>query len=82
MVNTNCLQNIKCPACGNDELFRIAAKTIAIVTDDGVEDYGDMEWGDDSYAECAQCHRHGTLKDFEATSPSASEPEQEMSDDT
>jgi hypothetical protein len=64
MTNTNCLENIKCPACGNEESFRIAAKTIATVTDDGVDDYGDMEWDDDSYAECGECCRHGTLKDF------------------
>ena len=66
MTNTNCLENIKCPACGNEEWFRIAATTIVTVTDDGTEDLGDMEWDDDSYAECAQCHRHGTLKDFTA----------------
>jgi hypothetical protein len=64
MTNTNCLENIKCPACGNEESFRIAAKTIATVTDDGTEEHGDMEWDDDSYAECTACPRHGTLKDF------------------
>ena len=64
MTNTNCLEIIKCPACGNEESFRFAARTIATVTDDGVDDYGDMEWDDESYAECAACLRHGTLKDF------------------
>ena len=66
MTNTNCLENIKCPACGNEDSFRIAAKTVAIVTDDGTEDHGDMQWDDSSYAECSECHRHGTLKDFRA----------------
>ena len=64
MTNTNCLAGIQCPDCGNEESFRIAATTIATVTDDGTEDHGDMEWDDDSYAECTACHRHGTLKDF------------------
>jgi hypothetical protein len=64
MTNTNCLENIKCPACGNEESLRIAASTIATVTDDGMEDYSDMEWGDNSYAECPKCHRNGALKDF------------------
>ena len=67
MTNTNCLENIKCLACGNEDSFRVAANTIAIVTDYGVEDHGDMEWDDDSYAECTECHRHGTLKDFKIT---------------
>jgi hypothetical protein len=64
MTNDNCLENIQCPACGNEESFRIAATTIATVSDHGVEDYGDMLWNDDSYAECNGCQRHGTLKDF------------------
>jgi hypothetical protein len=64
MTNTNSLENIKCPACGNEEAFRIAATTIATVTDDGIDDYGDMEWHDDSFAECNACCRYGTLKDF------------------
>jgi hypothetical protein len=64
MTNTNCLKHIQCPACGNEEWFRIAARTMATVTDDGVEDHGDMEWDDDSYAECAACLRHGTLREF------------------
>jgi hypothetical protein len=75
MTNTNCLENIQCPACGNEESFRIAATTIVTVTDDGTEDHGDMEWDDDSYAECAKCHRHGTLKDFEVTTQPLSECE-------
>lgn len=64
MTNTNCLENIKCPACGNEESFRIAARTMVTVIDQGVEDHGDMEWDVDSYAECGECCRHGTLKDF------------------
>jgi sarcosine oxidase delta subunit len=66
MTNTNCLEGIKCPACGNEESFRIAGTAIFTVTDDGTEDHGDIEWNDDSYAECTQCYRHGTLKDFTA----------------
>ena len=66
MTNTNCLSNIKCPACGNEDEFRIRATTLALVTDDGVEDHADMEWDEDSYAECTQCLKSGKLSDFEA----------------
>jgi hypothetical protein len=72
MTNINCLEGIQCPQCGNEDTFRIAAKTIATVTDDGTDDVGDMEWDDDSYAECTGCHRHGTLKDFRAAAEVAS----------
>jgi hypothetical protein len=38
MTNTNCLRDIQCPACRNEESFRIAATTMATITDYGVED--------------------------------------------
>ena len=69
MTNSNCLENIKCPACGYEYEFRIAAKTIATVTDNGIDDYGDLEWDADSYAECADCQHRGTLKDFTVAAP-------------
>jgi hypothetical protein len=81
MTNTNCLENIKCPDCGNEESFRIAGTAIFTVTDDGTEDYGDIEWDDDRYAECRECHRHGTLKDFRVTTQPPSGHEQATSDD-
>lgn len=62
--NTNCLEGIKCPDCGNEDTFRIAGTTIFTVTDEGTEDHGDVEWNDDSHAECAECGREGPLKEF------------------
>jgi hypothetical protein len=64
MTNTNCLEDIACPACGNDSMLYIAVRTLAVVTDDGAETYGDMEWDGDSYAECPECRRSGTLAGF------------------
>lgn len=64
MTNTNCLEGIACPKCGNESRFRIQVRTLANVTDDGAETFGDMEWDDSSYAECPECGRHGTLADF------------------
>lgn len=66
MTNTNCLEGIQCPQCGSEDRFRIAATSIFTVTDDGTEDHGDVEWDDDSHAECAACRHRGTLKDFRA----------------
>lgn len=62
--NTNCLEGIQCPDCGNHESFRIAAATIAHVTDDGVADHGDMAWDENSRTECTACLRTGPLSDF------------------
>src|SRR5438270_11768666 len=73
MTNTNCLEGIQCPSCGNDDQFRIRATTLALVTDDGAEDHGDMEWDDDSYAECTHCITSGKLRDFQRN-PEPGEP--------
>jgi hypothetical protein len=65
MTNTNCLEGVKCPACGNEDTFRIQITTMADVTDDGAEvEHGEMDWDEASYAECAQCCKHGKLSDF------------------
>ncbi len=44
MTNTNCLEGIQCPQCGNADRFRIVATSLFTVTDDGTEDHGDVEW--------------------------------------
>ena len=75
MTNENCLENIKCPACGNEDTFRVEVTTMATVTDDGAEvDHGDMQWDKDSYAECDDCDRHGQLSDFFMAPPGVSPP--------
>jgi len=68
MTNTNCLEGIKCPACGNEDTFRIEVIAMATVTDDGAEAEGDMQWDETSHAECASCLKHGTLSQFRAQS--------------
>ena len=64
MTNTNCLEGIRCPQCGNEDRFRIAATSLFTVTDDGTDDYADVHWDDASYADCPECGLHGTLKVF------------------
>jgi hypothetical protein len=69
MININCVENIKCPACGNQHRFIIAACVMADVTDDGADIASPMhgngfEWGDDGYTRCPECDKEGTLKEF------------------
>jgi ribosomal protein S27E len=64
MTNTNCLAGISCPNCGNDSVVYIETRTLAVVTDDGAETFGDMEWDADSYAECPECKHRGTVGQF------------------
>ncbi len=64
MSNTNCLEGVRCPACGNEDRFRIVGKALFTVTDEGTDEFGDVEWDDDSFAECPDCGRDGPLKEF------------------
>src|SRR5258708_37057548 len=69
MTNTNCLDGIKCPKCGNEDTFRIEVTTMATVTDDGAEvEHVDMDWDETSYAECAGCYKFGQLSHFKVQS--------------
>lgn len=64
MTNDNCLEGLACPKCGNDSELIIEAKTLAAVTDDGAEAFGDMEWDESSFAQCPECKHHGCLREF------------------
>jgi len=65
MPNTNCLEGMKCPKCGQENSLKIEATCIFTVTDDGTEDEGNgHEWGDTNYCECPDCEHHGTVADF------------------
>ena len=53
MANSNCLEGVKCPVCGGEGAFKIEARVVVLVTDEGTEDQGsDYEWDQDSYCEC------------------------------
>lgn len=51
-----------CPVCGSSQKLRIAATVWAELGPAGVEDYaGDVEWEDDSSAECQDCNWAGRV---------------------
>jgi hypothetical protein len=64
MTNTNCLENVCCPRCGQEDRFQITAIISCIVTDDGSEPVGDHEWDNDSATQCLECGFDGELEDF------------------
>ena len=64
MTNSNCLENVRCPKCGQEDRFKIVALITCDVTDDGSEPVGDHEWDDHSATRCSECGFDGELKDF------------------
>ena len=55
-MNTNCLVGLRCPQCKNENRLMIEGTSMFEVLDDGTESHGDVEWDDDSSAQCPVCH--------------------------
>lgn len=64
MANSNCLENMACPNCGSLGPYTIDCTTSAEVSDNGVEETGDMEWDSDSSCTCRACGHGAEVKDF------------------
>jgi hypothetical protein len=63
--NTNCLEGIACPKCTSLQPFRIEARVMVLVHDEGTGDeQGEYHWTDDAYCECVNCAHYGKLRDF------------------
>ena len=67
-MNTNCLEGLACPKCGQAEMLKISAHCVVEVTDDGTGDAANFEWYDEDNASCPSCHYFGTLATFRTTS--------------
>jgi hypothetical protein len=65
MTNKNCLEGIRCPQCDQEDAFRIEARIMVYVTDDGTEEGGHYAWDGESPCHCADCRHAGTIKDFQ-----------------
>ncbi len=64
MTSSNCLENVCCPKCGQEDRFKIVALITCDVTDAGSEPIGDHEWDDHSATRCPECGFDGEMNDF------------------
>ena len=62
--NTNCLEGLACPQCGNDERLFIVGMSVFEVVDDGTLEHESVEWDDSSHTRCPQCNHEGNLCEF------------------
>ena len=64
--NTNCLEGLACPKCGNDERLIIQGESAFEVTDDGTGRHWDVYWDDSSHTVCPNrvCNFEGNLCEF------------------
>jgi len=68
--NSNCLEGMSCPQCGQHERFRIVAEATFEVTDDGTHDYNDVNWYGNSHVSCPECEWYGLAKELHKESRS------------
>lgn len=68
--NDNCLEGMSCPQCGQYERFRITAEATFIVTDDGTDDYNDVNWYSNSLVSCPECEWYGIEEELHEKSRS------------
>lgn len=61
--NENNLEGLQCPKCQSYGPFRICAEVFVTVTDEGITEYGDSEWGNDSHCFC-DCGHNATVEGF------------------
>jgi rubrerythrin len=71
-VNVNCLENMRCPKCGEEDEILVYASMWVSLTDDGTDPYADstrnmggVEWEDKSPAHCPSCGHDGILANWE-----------------
>lgn len=59
-----CIEGMKCPSCGQAEVFCIYAKALFRVKHDGTDEFQNVEWDKRSFAECPNCNWRGKVKDL------------------
>ena len=64
-TNTNCLRGIRCPKCGQDDVFRIQGTAVFTVVDDGTDEFENVEWDEDAPTTCPKCGYDGLMEEFQ-----------------
>ncbi len=63
-MNENCLEGMQCPNCKSFGPFEIDVTAIATVSDNGTEDFREVDWNEDSPCWCPVCNHAGRVKTF------------------
>lgn len=77
-MNTNCLEGMRCPECGNEDKLLILAEVWVAMTDEGSDPFdddlklrGDIDYDNDSSCSCPQCGHEDELRKFWITNQPA-----------
>ena len=59
MPNINILEGVRCPKCGQEDEFMVPCEGVGVVTDDGVEIIGHIDFTDGGIWLCTSCEATG-----------------------
>ena len=62
--NTNCLEGVACPKCGQEDKFLVQATSTFELYDNGTGDHSDVEFDNDSWMLCPICEYEGEYQTF------------------
>ena len=72
--NKNCMENMLCPKCGNENELVVQASMWVSLMDDGTDPFadatrhcGEVDWDSDSPCFCPECNWRGIVNDFICT---------------
>ena len=63
-MNTNCLEGMACPKCGQEQALLIVVTSWVTMTDDGTDGMADTEWDESSPCQCPECDHFGVAHEF------------------
>ena len=63
------IYDLVCPRCANDQRLIVEISTLAHLSAEGTEPFGDQYWGQSSACRCPQCDYHATVAAFAAADP-------------
>jgi predicted RNA-binding Zn-ribbon protein involved in translation (DUF1610 family) len=64
MPRDNQLEGMKCPNCGNTDVFEIRAEAFLVAHADGVGDYSVITRNGDNPCTCPKCYFSGKVSEF------------------
>lgn len=80
MSNSNCLEGVKCPVCGNEAAFRVVATASFLLTDDGTDFGEQVEYDANSPVSCVECSWSGVWSEASEGDPKPVDRESAIKD--
>lgn len=69
LTNSNVLEGVECPQCGQSASFEVVAKAWFTLSDEGTESYKEVDWDDTAPTRCPACKHLGPMSIYRMIPP-------------